>query len=132
MDPVTHFEIPTDDMKRAEKFYADAFGWTTSAPPGMEGEYEMAMTAESGEDWMPLERGRIHGAFYRRQEPDAGTLISVEVEDIDAALERVKTAGGEVAMAKDKVMDYGWYARIRDSEGNLIVLWQPLKGPEDM
>jgi hypothetical protein len=124
VDPVTHFEIPADDMKRAEKFYADAFGWTSMAPEGMEGEYEMAMTAESGEDHMPLERGRIHGAFYNREEPDVGTLITVEVDSIDDALARIEEAGGEVSMPKNTVGEWGFYARFRDSEGNLVGLWE--------
>jgi len=124
MDPVTHFEIPADDMKRAQKFYSDAFGWTHSAPPGMEGEYEMAMTSETAEDMRPRERGRIDGAFYNREEPDVGTLITVEVDSIDEALTRIEEAGGEVAMPKGAVDEWGFYARFRDSEGNLVGLWE--------
>lgn len=124
MDPVTHFEIPVDDMKRAQKFYADAFGWTSSAPPGMEGEYEMAMTSETAEDMLPEQRGRIGGAFYTREEPDAGTLITIEVDSVDEALKRVEEAGGEIVQPKSNVMDYGFYARFRDSEGNLVSLWE--------
>ncbi|MGI5819270.1 MAG: VOC family protein [Armatimonadota bacterium] len=124
MDPVTHFEIPVDDMKRAEKFYEDAFGWTAQAPPGMEGAYAMAMTSETGDDMRPRERGRIDGAFYPREEPDAGTLVTVEVDSIDEALKRVEEAGGEVVQPKSEVMDYGFYARFRDSEGNLLSLWE--------
>ena len=27
VDPVVHFEMPTDDRKRMSKFYSSAFGW---------------------------------------------------------------------------------------------------------
>jgi len=124
MDPVTHFEIPVDDMKRAQKFYADAFGWTSSAPPGMEGEYEMAMTSDTDENMMPQRPGAANGAYYKRQDPDVGVLLTVEVEAIDDALKRVEDAGGEVVQPKSRVMDYGFYARFRDSEGNLVSLWE--------
>ena len=26
-DPIVHFEIPADDVERAQKFYTEAFGW---------------------------------------------------------------------------------------------------------
>jgi|LSQX01.2.fsa_nt_gb predicted enzyme related to lactoylglutathione lyase len=124
MDPVTHFELPAEDMKRAQEFYSDAFGWTFSAPPGMEGQYEMAMTSETGEDMRPTERGRIDGALYSPPD-EAGVLITIEVESIDEALKRVEEAGGEIVQPKADVMGYGLYARFRDTEGNLMSLWQP-------
>jgi hypothetical protein len=124
MDPVTHFEIPADDMERAKQFYQEAFGWQNMAPDGMEGEYEMALTAEFGDDMKPTEPGRIHGAFYNREEPDAGTLITVEVDSMEDALGRIEDAGGEVVMPKQPVGEWGFYARFRDSEGNLMGLWE--------
>jgi len=124
MDPVSHFEIPVDDMQRAQKYYADAFGWQSSAPPGMEGEYEMAMTTETDGEMMPQRLGATNGAWYRREEPDAGTLLTIEVEAIDAALERITAAGGEVVIPRQPVLEYGFYARFRDSEGNLVSLWE--------
>lgn len=26
-DPIVHFELPADDVERAQKFYKDIFGW---------------------------------------------------------------------------------------------------------
>lgn len=124
MDPVTHFELPVDDMERAQRFYLEAFGWTSLAPEGMEGEYEMAMTSETAEDLKPSERGRIDGAFYRREEPDAGTMVTIKVDAIDDAVERVAAAGGEIVVEAHPVADLGFYARFRDSEGNLVSLWE--------
>lgn len=39
MDKVVHFEIPADDMDRAQKFYKTVFGWHIVAMP----EYKYAM-----------------------------------------------------------------------------------------
>jgi len=129
MDSVRHFELPVDDMQRAEAFYAAAFGWTSMAPPGMEGQYELVTTAEAGESHQPAGPGRVNGALYLRASPDAGTLLSIEVDAIEEAIARVLAAGGEVALPVRDVTGYGYYARVRDSEGNLLVLWQPT--PED-
>ncbi len=131
MDPVTHFEIPADDIKRAPQFYADAFGWTNSAPPGMEGRYEMLMTTEVGETYRPTVVGRINGAIYARASSDDPVMITVEVPSMDEALERVQAAGGAIVAPKMDMGGYGWYARVRDSEGNLISLWEPRPMDED-
>lgn len=32
---VVHFEIPADDLPRAEGFYRDALGWGINSIPGM-------------------------------------------------------------------------------------------------
>jgi|LSQX01.1.fsa_nt_gb predicted enzyme related to lactoylglutathione lyase len=124
MNAVTHFEIPVDDFKRAQEFYADAFDWTNSAPPGMEGRYEMLMTTEVGETYRPTRPGRINGALYPRENPDADVMITVEVPSVDEALDRVEAAGGEVVMPKMDFGGHGWYARFRDTEGNIVSLWR--------
>ena len=124
MDPVTHFEIPVDDMERAQTFYNEAFGWTSLAPEGMEGEYEMAMTSDTAGDMRPSERGRIDGAFYRRERSDEGTMVTIGVDSIDDAVKRVVAAGGEIVIEPHKVRDLGFYARFRDSEGNIVSLWE--------
>lgn len=125
MDPVTHFEIPVDDMKRAQKFYQDAFGWTHFAPEGMEGMYEMTMTSETAEDMEPRDRGMIDGALFPREAPDEVPMITVEVDSIDEAVPRIEAAGGEIVVPPAPVASYGRYARFRDSEGNLLSLWEP-------
>ena len=33
MDSVVHFELPTDDLAQAKKFYADTFGWQLTDVP---------------------------------------------------------------------------------------------------
>ncbi len=125
MDPVTHFEIPVDEMKRAQRFYEEAFGWTYMAPKeGMEGEYEMAMTSETADDHKPAERGRIDGALFVRDDSCAGPMITVNVENIDEAVQRIAAAGGEIVIAPRDANGLGRYARFRDTEGNVMSLWE--------
>ena len=40
MDKVVHFEIPAEDMARAQKFYHGVFGWKIDSVPGIQ--YAMA------------------------------------------------------------------------------------------
>jgi hypothetical protein len=41
---------------------------------------------------------------------------------LDAALSRAREAGGQVLAAKTSIGPHGWFAVIRDSEGNSVGL----------
>ena len=119
---VIHFEIPADDENRAREFYSSAFGWKISAMPELS--YAMLMTTPTDEAGMPSVPGSINGGMFRREGELTSPLITVDVEDIDAALEKISTLGGSTVQAKQAVGDMGWAAYFRDPEGNILGLWQ--------
>jgi predicted enzyme related to lactoylglutathione lyase len=120
---VVHFEIPADDNQRANTFYQSAFGWTLT--PMQEMDYTIAITTPSDEQTgMPSAPGAINGALFPRTENLKTPIITIDVEDVDAALGQIESAGGSVAQAKDAVPGMGYYAYFKDSEGNLMGLWQ--------
>jgi len=119
---VVHFEIPVDDEERARGFYSKAFGWKMNFMPGMG--YTLVGTAPSDERGMPAAPGAINGGMLKRQAPVMHPLVVIEVPDIDAALKTVAALGGAVARAKSAVADMGFAAYFKDSEGNVIGLWQ--------
>jgi predicted enzyme related to lactoylglutathione lyase len=51
-------------------------------------------------------------------------VVTIDVDDIDAALTKVGELGGKVVRAKMSVGDMGFAAYFTDSEGNLLGLWQ--------
>ena len=51
-------------------------------------------------------------------------MVIVDVPDIDAALERISELGGSVATPRMTVGDMGFAAYFRDTEGNVVGLWQ--------
>ncbi len=122
MDSVVHFEIPADDMKRAQKFYGAVFGWKTNEIPEMG--YALIQTAPTDEKNMVKEPGAINGGMTRRGEPVKYPVITINVSDIEVALKKIMEAGGEVVMGKTGVGDIGFSAYFRDSEGNVLGLWQ--------
>ena len=126
MGKVVHFEIPADDLLRAKKFYGTVFGWKMNEMPEME--YVMVGTTESNEDGMPREPGAINGGMLKRQDPVRNPVVTIDVESIDDTLASVEKNGGRVVRAKLAVGDMGFTAYFRDSEGNVIGLWQnPIK-----
>ena len=119
---VVHFEIPFDDGERARAFYADAFGWNLMHMPEMD--YTMVATGPTSEQGPPSEPGFINGGMLQRGATVGGPVITVDCDDIDAALKKIETLGGTTAVAKEKVGDMGFSAYFKDPEGNLMGLWQ--------
>jgi uncharacterized protein len=118
---VVHFEIPFDDRERASAFYSEAFGWTLRSMPEMG--YVLVSTGPS-DDGPPSEPGFINGGMLARQAPVTSTLVTVDVEDIEATLAEVERLGGTAVRGKAAVGDMGFAAYITDTEGNLVGLWQ--------
>jgi hypothetical protein len=122
MGEVVHFEIPADDLSRAKKFYSTVFGWRANEMPEME--YVMIGTTESDENGMPKQPGAINGGMLKRQDPVRHPVVTIDVENMDDALAKVKKNGGEIVREKLPVGEMGFAAYFKDSEGNVLGLWQ--------
>ncbi len=128
MDRVCHFEIPYDDKARVDKFYQDVFGWQIMPAPG-EMPYNFAITTEVDETFQPTRAGGINGGLYQRGDegPSKTPVIVIEVESCEQRIADVEAAGGSNIMGPMQVGDMGIYAQVKDTEGNIIGLWQPLQ-----
>jgi len=122
MDKVVHFEIPADDIARAQKFYTTVFEWKMNSIRGMR--YTILNTTPTGENGMPKEPGAINGGMLERQEPVKSPVITIDVSNIDEALKKIEQNGGKVVRGKEAVGDMGYAAYFKDSEGNIVGLWQ--------
>ncbi len=118
---VVHFEIPFDDGDRARAFYADVFGWQISVMPELD--YTTVTTGPSG-DQGPTEPGYIGGGMFQRAANLAHPMVTLAVEDIDAALEQVVRHGGAVVEGRQPVGQMGFTGYFTDTEGNCVGLWQ--------
>jgi uncharacterized protein len=119
---VVHFEVPFDDADRARDFYREVFGWQIQPMPEMD--YNMVQTGPVSDQGMPSEPGYIGGGMMQRQAPYTSPVLTVEVDDIDAAIVAIEKHGGAAAGEKMAVGDMGFAAYFTDSEGNLLGLWQ--------
>lgn len=123
MDKVVHFEIPAEDLERSKKFYAEVFGWKLNDIPEMK--YITIETAATDpETRMIKEIGSINGGMMQRADKIKNPVITIDVADIDSAMAKVKQNGGEEVMAKMEVGDMGWASYFKDTEGNILGLWQ--------
>ena len=127
MDRVCHFEVPFGDLPRASKFYTDVFGWQIMpAPGGMP--YHFAITTEVNEQMQPKEPGGINGGMYQRGDEGGSKspVIVIAVESCEQRVKDVEAAGGSLVVGPTPVGDMGIYAQVRDTEDNIIGLWQQL------
>lgn len=125
MNSVVHFEIPFDKLDRIKKFYEEVFGWKLMELPNQE--YVMAYTVDVDDNFMPKQAGAINGGLTKRDKNSQSTVVVVNVADINQHIKMVEAAGGSLVSGPDQVMDMGLYARVKDSEDNVIGLWQTLK-----
>jgi predicted enzyme related to lactoylglutathione lyase len=119
---VVHFEVPYDDVDRATSFYRDVFGWQIQGIPELD--YHLVATGPSGEQGMPAEPGYIGGGMFAREADVGRPVITIDVDDIDAALADVEAHGGATVRKTIPVGEMGFAAYFTDSEGNLLGLWQ--------
>jgi uncharacterized protein len=105
---LVYFVIPTRDDERAKRFYGELFGWRFGAgnvPGGSQ-----------------IENTNPAGGLFENPEGSVPQVF-FQVDDIHAAVERVRELGGEGA--EPQRIDSGWIAPCRDDQGIELNLWSP-------
>lgn len=116
MSAIVHFDVPTEDVERAKKFYSVLFGWKFESVPGME--YNLFTTTNL--DGTP----GVGGGMGKRMDPSQRILNYFGVPSLDAAMKQVKSLGGKVITEKMAVPGMGFLASCIDTEGNTFGLWE--------
>ena len=118
MPTIVHFEIPSDNIERANKFYNGLFGWKAEKMPGpMEYWMFVTTTNEKGE---PVAGGGI----MQRQQPRQAITNYIGVDSVAEYSKKVEKLGGKVKVPKTEVPDHGWFAVCTDTEDNTFALWE--------
>jgi predicted enzyme related to lactoylglutathione lyase len=122
---LSHFEIYADDPAQLAKFYSSLFDWKVETPPGMDG-YIFVKTVDVDAKGRPAETGGINGGIVKRPDKNAPRVVDyINVESVDAAVERAQGLGAKLHKAKSPVEGMGWYAILADPQGNPFAVWQP-------
>ena len=109
--PVVHFEIGCRDRSRTGEFYSQLFDWQIqeAGPASMIG----------------AGAGGIGGHLTALgHEPFHYTMFYVQVDNIQASLEKAASLGGKTLVGPIDIPDgsFAWFA---DPDGNTIGLWKP-------
>ncbi len=122
---VGHFELPADDVNRATAFYEKTFEWHVTPRPEMQ--YTQLGTTDSDGEGRPTNPGMINGGMAKRGGVMKAPIVTIVVEDIDAAQKLVVKNGGKVVQPKQSVGEMGFSAYFNDTEGNTVGLFQPTR-----
>lgn len=128
MNGVIHFEIPVDDLTRAKKFYS-LFGWELEEYPMPDGSsYIGVRTVPVDEKTrMPKEVGAINGGMLKRTKEVQSPVFAIHVTSINDTVKTIEDAGGSVVKPKVEIGGMGYYAYVKDTEGNVLGLWEDVK-----
>jgi predicted enzyme related to lactoylglutathione lyase len=133
MPTIVHFEIPSDNLERARKFYTELFGWKMEKMPGTDQkEYWMFSTTSSnrgddssGDAGGSSEQQRtVSGGMIERQMSQEPIMVYIGVDSVTEYSNKVERLGGKVIKQKTEVPGYGWFAICADTENNGFALWE--------
>ena len=114
MGKIIHVELTSAAPQETADFYARAFGWQAETSPFVP-DYLVASTGDG-----PGIDAAIMSSGYQSQ----NTIIWIEVDDIEAAIDAVTAAGGSAAGPVQDIPD-GRVAYVTDTAGVVIGLKQP-------
>ena len=111
----TFFELGVADADRARAFYEGLFGWRLEPGP-------------SGKGYV-IDTGGIPGGLHPG-DPEAVPYLFFGVDDLDAAVARVRELGGTVQESEhegdeDSSARFGRFKFCRDDQGSPFGLHQP-------
>lgn len=124
MPTVQHFEIPADDINRAQEFYKNVFGWNMQKmrnPVHPEQDYWVFDTKDD------IGNQGLSGGMMKRQSPHHTVTNYISVISIDEYTSKIEQSGGKVIIPKTKLLDMGYIAVCLDSENNMFGLFESNK-----
>ena len=113
--PVVHFEVVGMDGKRLQSYYSELFGWEIEA----ENEYEYGMVSREGN--LGRDGVGIGGGVGQGPEGyDGHVTFYVEVPDVEQALQKAESLGGQRIMGPEDIMGQVVLGQFKDPEGHLV------------
>lgn len=114
--PVVHFEIGCRDSAKTQAFYSKLFDWQIQ-------QFGPAAMIDTGGG------AGINGHITSLgHEPYRYVTFYVQVDNLEAYLDKVAALGGKTLIPPQEVPGMGSFAWFSDPDGNTIGLWKPLAG----
>jgi predicted enzyme related to lactoylglutathione lyase len=111
-NPVVHFEIMGKDALKAQKFYADLFGWQIQNIPEMN--YGLVNQEQTG--------GGIGGGISKADGAPNYVTVYIQVDDLQKYLDKAEKLGGRTIVPPTTVPGMVSFAMFTDLDGNMVGL----------
>ena len=110
MPRVSHFDIPSDNPERAQKFYTEVFDWKFEKWDGPM-DYWIVNTGSEKEPG-------INGGLSKRIPGQIGITNTITVPSVDEFSKKIIEKGGQIIVPKMAIPKVGWFAQCTDTEMN--------------
>jgi predicted enzyme related to lactoylglutathione lyase len=112
-NPVVHWEIAAKNGQQLQDFYSKLFDWKITVDPQLN--YGMVNAGDGG----------INGGIFQTQgEMPAYVTIYVNVDDLQAYLDKAGNLGARTLVPPTDIPSVGSFALFSDPEGNTIGLFK--------
>jgi uncharacterized protein len=113
--PVVHFEVVGKDGGKLQKYYSELFGWEIDADNPMN--YGMVARDQNlGDNGVGIGGGVGQGPPGY----DGHVTFYVAVPDVEEALQKAESLGGQRTMGPENIMDMVTLGQFKDPEGNMV------------
>jgi uncharacterized protein len=113
--PVVHFEVVGKDGEKLQQYYSELFGWEIQVDNAMN--YGMvAREGNVGRDGVGIGGGVGQGP----EGYDGHVTFYVAVPDVEEALQKAESLGGQRIMGPENIMDMVTLGQFKDPEGNMV------------
>lgn len=113
--PVVHWEIAGNDGTATQGFYRQLFDWPVQVHEEMGG-YGMVPGPENGPG--------IGGGIMKSMGPQPYVTIYVQVDDLQAYLDKAVSLGGKAVVPPTPIPHVGSFAMFTDPDGNMVGLFK--------
>lgn len=115
MNRPIHFEIHSPDPQKSIAFYQSTLGWKFSKWDGPQEYWLIETGAGTG----------INGGLMRSRDGQPRTINTIEVANVDEAVQKAVAAGATIALPKMAIPGVGWLAYCIDPGANIYGMMQP-------
>jgi len=120
-------DLLTNDPAASQRFYGELFGWSfedVGTASNLDSDSAYTLIRHDG----ILIGGMIDTVALNDRDDISQWIVSMSVEDIDAAVRAVSSAGGQVVTPPTDLQTRGRLAVVRDAEGAFISLLETRDG----
>jgi predicted enzyme related to lactoylglutathione lyase len=111
-DSFCHIEWSTTDLEKTRDLLSGLFGWKFES---------------WGEDYMTYTTPKGVGGGIMKVDsvvPGKSPFVYVDVPEIEPYVEKAVELGAEIDVPKTQIPEVGWYAHIKDHDGNIFGIVQ--------
>ena len=119
MNRPTYFEILGEDPRKLGEFYQAVFDWEVATGGGEQQSYFMVTTGPAG---TPGINGGLMGQHFKQN-----VINTHDVENLEEALKKIKTAGGKAVHGPTEIPEVGTHYYCEDPQGNMFGILQGYK-----